>query len=52
MGDKTDGDIILDYVYVTERLENASSWGAAVSALLEWKEELEREMRRRGLTVP
>ena len=48
----TDGDILLQLALVNEKLNSQLTWGGAVTALIEWKQDLEREIRRRGLTLP
>lgn len=49
---KYDKDLIKEYNEANTKLNSNQTWGAAISALLEWKHELEREIRRRGLIIP
>lgn len=48
---KSDNDLVKEFTEAQHKIKNNPTWGAAVSALLEWKHNLEREIVRRGLTI-
>lgn len=48
---KENDRLIKEFKEAQDALDKHPTWSAAISSLLEWKHELEREILRRGLTV-
>ena len=50
--DKSDEGVIAEWYFWNDKVINARSWGAGLAAAAEFREDAERELRRRGLALP
>lgn len=50
--DLTDDELYAEWHRWDDKIKNATGWGGALTAAAEFRKAVERELVRRGLTVP